>query len=233
MIKMNWIESITKAFPQIFANPVLIYILIGGLALIAFYFYNKREGIMDMNILYFATVERLITPLKVKKLTPKSVITKDDKTFLRRSPSWLYKKGSQNIVTFLGKVGKGITYRLEQNKKEGGKDVIEKIGSLYDGLKLCLNIQEMNELTLQTFTPESLELLKQSDILVCVNLEADPEEFNELTEEGAFTEANKNMAELIGLKIKQHLTREDWIRNAGLIGIGMASVFAAQALGIL
>ena len=186
-----------------------------------------------MKIWYFASVERLVTPLKVKKLTPKSVITKDDKTFLRRSHSWLYKEGSKNIVLFLGKVGKGITYRLEQNKIEGGKDVIEKIGSLYDGLKLCLNIGEINELTPQTFTSETLELLKESDIFVCVNLEDDPEGFNELTEEGAFTEANKNMAELIGLKIKQHLTREDWIRNAGLIGIGAAAVFAAQALGVL
>ena len=234
LVKMSVIESIVKAFPQIFANPVLIYVLIGGLALVVFYFYQKREGIMDMKIWYFATVERLVTPLKVKKLTPKSIITKDDKTFLRRSHSWLYKEGSKNTVMFLGKVGKGLTYRLEQNKKDNdGKAIIEQIGNLYEGIKLCLGLEEDDILEPKNINTDALTKLKASKILVCVNLEDDPEGFENVTEEGAFNEANKNMADLIGLKIKQHLAREDWIRNAGLIGIGMAAVFAAQALGVL
>jgi len=202
--------------------------------LIVYFYFKKGEGKLNMRVHYFADVERLVKPLKVKELTPQNVVTDDDKQFWRRAKSWLWKDGNKTLVVFLGKVGKGITYRLERNPVKKGKVMLEKIGSLYDGLVHCLNVKENNELTSQTFTPESLELLKKSEIFVCVDLETDPSDVpTDFNEETAIQDATKHMANLIGEKIRQSLAREDWIRNVGLIGIGVAITLVAQQMGIM
>lgn len=230
---MGFFDGIAKIFPQLFDNPTLIYVLVGIMILIGYFYFKKGEGKMPMKLFYFADVERLVSPLDIKEVTPKSIYTKDDKRFMRRAKSYLYKDGTQTFIMFLGKVGKGLTYRLEQNKEEGGKVVIEKIGNLYDGLKACLNVEEMNELTPQTFTPETLKLLKQSEISVCVDLEEHTSKLPDITEEGAVTEANKSMAELVGMKIRQQMHREDWIKNGGLMAIGAVVYILAVQLGLI
>lgn len=221
---MGWMENLAKIFPQWFGNPNWIYIPLGLGGLVILYYVFKQQGKMGMKVWYFATVERLITELDVRELTPKSVITSDDKTFLRRAASWLFKEGISNTVIFLGKVGRGITYRLGSTP-EGQA---EKVGTLYDGVESCLG-----DTVTKKLSTAIKDKLKDSEIFVCVELEEDSGELPNLTEEGALSEANKNMAELIGAKIKSQLQKEDWIRNAGLIGIGIAATFAAQALGIL
>jgi hypothetical protein len=233
MIKMGFIESIMKLFPQL-NSPIFTAGLVGVGLLFLWWFMRKGEGKQQMKLFYFADIERLISPLDITKLTAQNVHT-EGKRFWRRAKSWLWKKGGTSFVVWLGKVGRGVTYRIEQNKRDAdGKVVIEKLGSLYEGLKACLNVVEENELTPQTFTPESLTLLKKSEIFVCVDLETDPSDISpDFNEDNVVQEANTNMANLIGEKIRQSLTKEDWIRDFGLVGIGIAVTLVAQQLGLM
>lgn len=189
---------------------------------------------MNMKIFYFAEVERLAIPLDVENLTPKSVQTKDEKRFMRRAKSWLWKDKSKTFVLWLGKVGRGITYKLEQNRKDADGNVhVEKIGSLLDGIRNCLQLKDDALITNETFNEEALKKLNLSEIFVCVDLEMDDSTMPTITEEGSTTEADKNMMDLVGLKIKQHLSREDWIRNGGLMAIGIVAWELARQLGLL
>ena len=231
---MGSIFGLDKLFPQLFENNILIYALVGMIAIVGYFYFKKGEQKTDMKMFYFAEVERLVTPLDISELSPKSITTKDEKKFMRRAKSWLYKFKSQSYVMWLGKVGRGITYRLETNKKDAnGKAQVEKIGSLYEGLKHCLDVKEVNELTPQTFTPESLELLKRSEIFVCVDLEHETEDMPEITEEMATREADKSMSDLVGMKIRQHMAKEDWIRNAGMMAIGALAYVMLEQLGLI
>jgi len=228
------IFNLDKLFPQIFGNPIIIYALLGIMIIVAYIYLRKGEGKTNMKVFYFAEVERLLSPLVVKSLTPKSVLTKDDKRFMRRAKSWLWKDKGKSFVVFLGKVGRGLTYRLEQNPTDKeGKPVVEKIGSLYEGLKACLEVKEDNELTPQTFTSESLELLKKSEIFVCIDLETDTKDMPDITEESSVTEADRSMMDLVGTKIRQQLRKEDWIRNIGLMALGALAYVLSMQLGLL
>ena len=225
-----------KIYPQL-DNPVVIIFVIAIVALIGFYAYKKSRGDIHqkMKVFYFADLERLVSPLDVTKLTSSSVLTKGDKKFWRRSKSWLWKHGNEMFVVFLGKVGKGVTYRLETNKRtEDGKVQLEKLGSLYEGVISCLDVKEANELTPQTFTPESLELLKKSEIFVCVDLEYDPSDVpKEFDEDNAVSDADKSFSSLVGEQIRNKLEKEDWLRNAGLMAIGATGLWLAQNLGFI
>jgi hypothetical protein len=227
---MNWL----KIYPWLSSPYLTVGVAVLGLGGII-WFFRRGEKVTQMRLFYFADVERLIQPLKVTDLTTQSVHTEGNRKFWRRAKSWLWKKGSNTFVCWLGKVGKGVTYRLETNKKdENGTVQVEKIGSLYEGLKACLNVQELNELTPQTFTPESLQLLKESEIFVCIDLEVDPDDVPEdFDEDNAVSEADRGMADLIGSQIKEKLTKEDWIRNAGLMSMGALGLFIAQTLGLI
>lgn len=187
-----------------------------------------------MKMFYFAEVERLVTPLDISELSPKSVTTKDEKKFMRRAKSWLYKFKSQSYVMWLGKVGRGITYRLEQNSKdEDGNAQVEKIGSLLDGIRNCLQLKDEDVLTNDHFNQEGLNKLNLSEIFVCVDLEHDTDDMPEITEEMATREADKSMSDLVGMKIKQHLSKEDWIRNAGMMAIGALAYIILGQLGLI
>lgn len=226
--------NLDKLFPQVFGNPMLIYVLLGIMILVAYIYLRKGEGKTNMKVFYFAEVERLVSPLDVKELTPKSVLTKDDKRFMRRAKSWLWKDKSKTFVVFLGKVGRGLTYRLEQNKTDKkGKDIVEKIGSLYDGIKSCLQIDDDKELTKSSITDDAIEKLKTSEIFVCIDLEPETEGLPNITEESAVSEADKSMMDLVGTKIRQQLRKEDWIRNIGLMALGALAYVISMQLGLL
>jgi hypothetical protein len=232
--------NIFKIFPQL-NNPVLITIVIGAIAIIIYMLMKRGEMKTSMKVFYFADVERLLRPLDVKELTIQNVVTKCEKYFWRRAKSWLWRYRGNTFVVFLAKVGKGITYRLETNPKDKeGKVQVEKLGSLYDGIVHCLQAYDEdgnvdhNLLSPITFTPETFDLLKKSEIFVCVDLEIDPSDVPlEFDEEGATDEADKAMAGLIGAEIKDSIFREDWIRNAGLMAIGATGLWVAQQLGLL
>lgn len=231
---MGTFDGLFKIFPQIFENKTLIYAIIGVVILIGYLYLKRGEGKTKMKMFYFADVERLASPLKVKELTPKRVITDDDKGFMRRAKSWLWKDGTKTFVFWLGKVGKGLTYRLEQNKTDDdGKDIVEKIGSLYDGIHSCLQLKDDEELIKSHIDDEAIEKLKKSEIFVCIDLETGTEDMPEITEEMAVKESDRNMMDLVGMKIKEHMRKEDWIRNVGLMAIGAFAYVLAVQLGLI
>ena len=231
---MGSIFGLDKLFPQLFKNNILIYGLVILIVIVGYFYFKKGETKTDMKMFYFAEVERLVTQLDVSILSPKSVTTKDEKRFMRRAKSWLWKHKANTFVVWLGKVGKGITYQLEQNKKDAeGKAQVEKIGSLLDGIRNCLQLKDDALLTKDNFNDENLKKLNLSEIFVCVDLEAQSETMPKMTEESATTEADRSMSDLVGLKIKQHLAKEDWIRNGGMMAIGALAYVILQQLGLL
>jgi len=226
--------NLDKLFPQIFGNQTVLYALVGMMILIGYFYFKKGEGTTKMKVFYFAEVESLVSPLKVKELTPNRVVTDDDKGFMRRSKSWMWKDKTTTFIFWLAKVGRGLTYRLEQNKTDKkGKVVVEKIGSLYDGIHNCLQLKTDEILEVKHITDETMKKLKKSDIFVCVDLEVDSREMPKITEDIAVKESDRNMMDLVGMKIKQHLKREDWIRNGGLMAIGALAYIIATQLGLL
>ena len=135
--------GLDKLFPQLFENNLIIYILVFLISIVGYFYFKKGESKTTMKVFYFAEVERLLIPLDVSKISPKSVQTKDEKKFMRRAQSWLWRYKSQSFVLWLGKVGRGITYKLEQNKKdEAGNAQVERIGSLLDGIRNCLQLKD-------------------------------------------------------------------------------------------
>lgn len=227
-------DGLAKLFPQVFENQMLIYAVLGIMILIGYFFLRKGEGKTKMKVFYFAEVESLVSPLDVKELSPKRVTTKDDKAFMRRAKSWLWKDNTSTFVFWLAKVGSGITYRLEQNKEdEDGNKQVVKIGSLWDGINNCLQLGENEILEKKHITEDAIVKLRNSDVFVCVDLEAHSKEMPDISEDSAIKEADRNMMDLVGAKIKQHLQREDWIRNIGLMAIGAFAYVLAGQLGLL
>jgi len=233
MIRMS-LFNLEKIFPTLFNNSLFTIILvIAGIAVV-FYFVRKGEVKKDMKVFYFAEVERLVQPLDVNNLTPKSVETKDEKRFMRRAKSWLWKYKTTTFIVWLAKVGKGITYKLETNKRDDAGNVqVEKIGSLLDGIRNCLQLKDEDVIDNDTFDEAAINKLNMSEIFVCVDLELDDSTMPKITEESSTTEADRSMSDLVGLKIKQHLSKEDWIRNAGLMGLGALGYVIVQQLGLL
>lgn len=216
-------EALAKLYPSVFGNPYIMFIPLIGIAGVVLYIFMKDMNKVKMELFYFSPIERLINPLKVSEVTPRSIITKDNKRFMRRATSWLFKRGSSSVVVWLGKVGRGITFSLESTPKKKA----ERVGTLLEGCESCLgdNVSKIPK--------AQRDLLSESNIFVCLELEPTTDDMPNITEEGATTEADNNVGNLIGMKIKEHLQKEDWIRDAGLIGIGVATLFIAQALGVL
>ena len=180
----------------------------------------------SQEVLYFSEAERLCEPLTVKELTPKSIRTKGNKRFFRNAIAFNVKRGRRIVTTWLAKRGTAYTFKLAGTPK--GKAT--KIGTIYEALESIWSKELLDKLAKEYRDP-----LMISEIFVTVELDTGftPTGYVAATEEDVFTEANQNMAELVGSRIKEVLQREDWIRNAGLAGIGAAGVLIAQSLGIL
>lgn len=135
------------------------------------------------------------------------------------------KQGRRTLTLWLGKRGSAYTFKPASTPQ--GKAV--KIGSIYEALEVIWSKELIDKLENKYRDP-----LLTSEIFVTVELEEGytPDNLPAVSEEGVFTEANQNMAELVGTRIKKALMREDWIRNFGLMGIGAAAVFIAQNLGL-
>lgn len=189
-------------------------------------FISFRTFQPSQEVLYFSEAERLCEPLIVTELTPKSIRTKGNKRFFRNAIAFNVKRGRRIVTTWLAKRGTAYTFKPAGTPKGKAK----KLGSIYEALESIWSKELLEKLAKEYRDP-----LMISDIFVTVELEAGftPTGFTAATEEDVFTEANQNMAELVGSRIKEALRREDWIRNAGLAGIGAAGVLIAQNLGIL
>jgi len=212
-----------------FANPMFI-IGVSTVFIIAFaIFFLKREILPSLGrILYMSEMELIGNELSVTKITPKRILTKDGKRFFRiqGTRAYNFRIRRKNVLTWLGKVGTAYLFKPEDTPEGKAK----KIGSFYDGLTCILG-----ENVVKQMRPEHLEKCKESELFVTVDLEAGytPEGLPEIDEAGVFTEQDRDMARMLGKGFQEGFKKEDWIRNAGLVGLGVALTFILQQLGIL
>ena len=206
-------------------TPTFTYVLIGVLLLIIFVFLISRGG--GQTIYYFSETERLLEHLSIIDMTPKALKTNDNKKFMRNAPAYTIRSrrgGGETI--WLGKRGTAYTFKPKTTPK--GKAV--KVGSLWDGLTSIISDD-----LVASIKDEVKNKLIESEIFVTVELESGltPDDMPSMTEEDVNTEANMGMANLIGLGIRSMIQKEDYIKYAGLVGLGIALAFVLDALGIL
>lgn len=223
---MNIFDYISKMIGSVANNPLitigLIFLVVIGALGILFY-----KSIMPENqVLYLSESERIGEFLTIKDSTPNLHHAEGNKKFIRNTLAYQIKIGMKTITLSLGKRGTAYTFTPASTPKGKAK----KIGSLWDGLKSVWNEDEWEKIN-----PELKQKLMNSEVFVTVDLEAGqtPEGLPKLTEDDIFTEANKQMAALIGEGIKASFSAEDWIRNSALIGTGVALLAVAQLMGIV
>lgn len=221
MVEMNLITEIYNLLVQ---NWYLTLGVIGVLIFVGVVFYSKKMIIPSKEVLYFSEAERLLDILKVIELTAKQIKCEGNIRFIRRTLAYLCYKMGRPVTTWLGKRGYGYAFKPEDTPP--GKAI--KVGSIYDGVVNILGEDIVNKML-----PEHIKSLKDSIIFVTVELERTDEKLPAITETDVYNESNINMANLVGERIANALAREDWLRNAGLVAVGIALTLVAQSMGIL
>jgi len=238
----------------IFGNPLAlviginVIIAIGGVGLIVV----RRLKVKHV-VLYFSEGERLYESLPVDSVTALSLFSvKRGLRFIRTGVS--YKNRLGNEVVWLAKRGTGYLFDLANSiitidipvldgegnpvMNEDGtpkvtqeeKKVAKKLGTLWEGLRAILG-----EELVEQFSTEVKEKLMNPEILLTVELEGGQEPYSglpKLDENDIYNENASRMSNLIFNGIKDALS-EDWLRAAGLVGIGVALTLVAQQLGVL
>lgn len=175
----------------------------------------------------FSEVERKFRMHKITRLEPRSLHSeKDNKRFIRNASAWNGVINGKAITLWVSKLATAYCFELEDTPEGKAK----KIGTLWDGLKGVLG-----EDLIEGFKQEIKDKLMKSKVFITVELEKgfQDEDLPKMDETDILDDANKNMANLIGSRIKSILHKEDWIRNVGLMGIGATAILLGQQLGII
>ena len=218
-------------FFAFFANPLVLAVAFGIVLIFVALFMYQDMLKKAYKVLYFSEAERVAEELEITNVSPRQLKTKDNKRFIRNSVAYTLRRGAKTIILWLGKVGTAYTWQAEQNKKgDDGKPKMKLIGTLLDGLVSCLGEEVLEELTV-----EAKERLIASQIYVSVELEegATPNNLPALSEQDINTEANNNMAQLIGLRIRSAMNKTDFTRDLAIAGAGGLAVLLAQGLGFI
>lgn len=236
---------------RIFSNPiVLISMFALGASIIILFVINEslKRG---YEVYYFSEAERLLEPKKVSQMSPKQLKTKDNYRFIRNSVAYTLKRGAKTIVVWLAKRGTAYTWKPQHNKRidkpvydEDGKQkhdedgnplfetetVYQRVGTLLDGLRSAIGEELVKDLE-----PDVYEKLVKSEIFVTVDIEegTTPDGLPPMSEKDIYQEANGDMAELIGHRIRNALAQIDWIEKIALMGSGGLAIVILQGLGIL
>ncbi len=207
-------------------QPIVTLGLVAILVAIAILVITLGTMTPKRQVLYLSESERLGEFLPIKRMTPKSLYCTDNKRFKRRAVAFTVKQGRRTLTLWLAKRGSAYTFKPASTPK--GKAT--KIGTIFEALETIWSKELIDKLENKYRDP-----LLKSEIFVTVELEAGytPDGLPALDEAGVHTEANENMADLVGTRIKDALRREDWIRNFGLVGIGVALALAAIQMGIM
>ena len=247
LIEMNFIDNILQ-------NPVAlilgfnIIIAVGGIIMMLV----KRLRVKHI-VLYFSEGERLYESLKIDAVTSLSLFcVKRGLRFIRTGVS--YKNRLGNEVVWLAKRGTGYLFDLKGSTitvdvpvvddegkpaiNEDGtpkmtteeKKVAKKLGTLWEGLTAILGEELVTE-----FNDEQKVKLMNPDIYLTVELEGGSAPYSGLPKLDEVDIKNENadrMSSLMFSGIKDALG-EDWLRAAGLMGIGVALTLIAQQLGVL
>ncbi len=224
---VNLISSIQKMFSNFFTSPLITMGLVALLFLIIFAYALVSSTRPGKRVYSFSETERLCEVYEVLETFPTILKTEQNKKFIRNNLAYNMKEGWKNVTMWLGKRGTAYTFTTEKTPEGKAK----KIGSLFDGIRSCLPDDYV-----ASIPAEHIESMKKSEIFVTVELEGGSKpdaDSPKISEQDIYSEADMNMANLIGSRIKNVLHREDWIRNFGLIASGIALTYVLNALGIL
>ncbi len=247
LIEMKFIDNILQ-------NPVVlilgfnVIIAVVGIVMMLV----KRLKVKHI-VLYFSEGERLYESLKIDAITSLSLFSvKRGLRFIRTGVS--YKNRLGNEVIWLAKRGTGYLFDLKGSTitvdvpvlDDDGKPTIDgdgnpimtteqkkvakKLGTLWEGLKAILG-----EDLVEKFTDAQKVKLMNPEILLTVELEGGSAPYSglpKLDEVDIKNENSSRMSSLMFSGIKDALG-EDWLRAAGLMGIGVALTLIAQQLGVL
>jgi len=244
---MDFINNILKN-PVALILGINIIIAIVGIGVII-----VKKLRVKHTVLYFSEGERLYEELPVDAITSLSLFSiKRGLRFIRTGVS--YKNRLGNNVVWLAKRGTGYLFDLVGNTitvdvpvldddgkptvdEEGKpimtteeKKVAKKLGTLWEGLTAILGAELMND-----FTDAVKVKLMNPEIILTVELEHGSIPYAglpKLDENDIKNENSTRMSALIFSGVKEAL-KEDWVRVAGLVGIGVALTLVAQQLGVL
>jgi len=235
---MSWITDILSN-PLNLIIGINVIIVIAGIGTMLL----KRLRV-STTVYYFSEGERLYEPIRIDVLSPKSLYaTKRDMRFIRTGTA--YKNRIGNQIIWLAKRGTAYLFRLEQPNLdreievigEDGektsiverKPVAKKLGTLWEGLKLILSEELIDQ-----FTTDVKEKLMNPEILLTVELEdgSEPLGLPKMDEKDIYDENSARMSQLIFSGVKEAMS-EDWVRAMGLIAMGVAVTLVAQNLGLM
>lgn len=218
-------EFITNPIMGLFNNPLLLLIgfnVLIGIGGVLYVLYDRLR--IKQICYYFSEVEKLYEPVNIDVVAPMSLHNlKREMRFFRTAPAYRSRVG--NTLLWLAKRGSGYIFKLEDTEEH--KAV--KVGTLWNALRVILGDELLEGL-------EDKYKAKLIDPMYFLTVELErglePEGLPHITERDIKTETSQRMADLIFSGVKAAL-KEDWIRVAGLIGIGVALTLIAQNLGVL
>lgn len=218
-------------------NPIVIISLFGLVASIIVLWVINENLKRSYEVWYFSESERLIEIKNIPPhmLSPRQLKTKDNYRFMRNSVAYTLKRGAKTIVVWLAKRGTAYTFKPEQGKQEDkdGTPIFKRVGTLLEGLKNAIGEDDVE--TLKEENPEIYQKLQVSDVFVTVDLETGltPDNLPQLSEQDVYTEANQDLAGLIGHRIVHALQQTDYIEKIAIAGSGGLAIILLQGLGIL
>lgn len=223
-----------QLFNPIFAilgNPVVLVAMFAlvGVTVILLIIQDQLKKAYE--VWYFSESERIIEVKDATSLSPKQIKAKDNYRFMRNSVAYTLRRGAKTVIVWLAKRGTAYTFRPTQTGKDAeGNPIYQRVGTLWEGLESCLG-----EDTLGEVEPEVKQKLMASKIFVTVDLEAGttPAGFEAMSEQDVYTEANNDMASLIGHRIRHALNEIDYIEKIALMGSGGLVILVLQGMGIL
>ncbi len=198
---------------------IFIPLLVVAILIWSFYFITRYYAPL-IQILYFSELDRFFDELKITD-EKGLFINADNKTFINKGGAYTARKKGKSKTIVLGKKGTAYTKKLQEGE-------IENIGTLWDALISCWGMDKCDGIK-----AELKELAIKSQIYVTVDLESGytPKDFEPITPEALYSEADRNMAELIAEGISGVL-KEDWTKLLFALGTGGLIVFICNAIGL-
>jgi len=224
-------DQILNPIFAVLSNPVVLVAMFALVGVVVVLMVLQDQLRKCYEVWYFSESERLIEVKESLTLSPKQIKTKDNYRFMRNSVAYTLKRGAKTVIVWLAKRGTAYTWMPTQPKNgEDGKPIYQRVGTLWDGLNSALGEDELKDIPADT-----LKKLVESKIFVTVDLEegTTPAGFSAMSEQDVNTEANNDMASLIGYRIRNALNEIDYLEKIALMGSGGLVILVLQGMGIL
>lgn len=214
-----------KALGNLLNSPLAMVVIIAGgiFAVAGVYLYYSIKP--TKKIMYLHEAEHQGELLPVKRTTPNHIHSKrgkDPYEFIRHRDPYSVQSGWKQITYYFAKAGTAYAKQLEDG--EQGPFTLWKVMKAVLGTETC-----------EALVDEIKQKLIESQVAITVKLEEGytPKGFKERSEFAVQKEADAEASKVFGINLKKELTKEDYIKYAGLVGTGVALALVAQAMGLI